>query len=194
MTPASWTPSVTVATGRPCVSWRSSTRQRRPRRSRPRLSTRTGSSRRCARSATAGSSASCRPTDPGVVSPWHGRVRGGPRRRRAPSPVSPRGCILHAVKLIQANGVLESLARVDQPQAPPVRVALVQHEWVDDPSALVETLRDGIRTAAEAGARVVFLPELTFSRYPADSLPEGTPSEIAEELETGPTVTFARAA
>ena len=62
-----------------------------------------------------------------------------------------------------------------QPEAAPVRVGLVQHAWVDDPAALVETLRDGIRTAAEAGARIVFLPELTLSRYPADTLPEGTP-------------------
>ncbi|GAA2744975.1 hydrolase [Terrabacter aerolatus] len=98
------------------------------------------------------------------------------------------------MKLIQANGVPESLARVDQPQAPPVRVALVQHEWVDDAAALVSTLRDGIRTAAEAGATIVFLPELTLSRYPADTLPEGTPAATAEDLETGPTVTFAREA
>ena len=98
------------------------------------------------------------------------------------------------MKLIQAEAVLESLARVDTPEDGPVRVGLVQHAWSDDPAALVETLRDGIRTAAEAGARVVFLPELTLSRYPADSLPHGTPSEIAEDLDTGPTVAFARAA
>jgi N-carbamoylputrescine amidase len=98
------------------------------------------------------------------------------------------------VKLIQANGVPESLARVDAPQAPPVRVGLVQHAWVEDPADLVATLRDGIRTAGEAGASVVFLPELTLSRYPADTLPEGTPNAIAEDLETGPTVTFAREA
>jgi N-carbamoylputrescine amidase len=96
------------------------------------------------------------------------------------------------VKLIQANGVPESLARVHAPQAPPVRVGVVQHAWVEDPAALVDTLRDGVRTAAEAGASVVFLPELTLSRYPADALPEGTPNATAEDLETGPTVTFAR--
>ncbi|GAA6524283.1 nitrilase-related carbon-nitrogen hydrolase [Intrasporangium sp. DVR] len=96
------------------------------------------------------------------------------------------------MKLIQANAVPESLARVDEPATPPVRVGLVQHQWVDDPDALVETLRDGVRTAAEAGARIVFLPELTLSRYPADTMPTGTPSELAEDLETGPTVAFAR--
>jgi N-carbamoylputrescine amidase len=98
------------------------------------------------------------------------------------------------VKLIQAEAVLESLARVDAPTAAPVRVGLVQHAWVGDREALLETLRDGVRTAAEAGARIVFLPELTLSRYPADTLPEGTPSATAEDLETGPTVTFARGA
>ena len=98
------------------------------------------------------------------------------------------------MKLLQANGVPESLARVQQPETDPVRVGLVQHEWVDDPAALVETLRDGIRTAAEAGASIVFLPELTLSRYPADTLPEGTPSATDEDLDTGATVTFARAA
>ena len=107
--------------------------------------------------------------------------------------MSRRGwAILPCVKLIQATAVPESLARVAEPANPPVRVALVQHAWIDDPAALVETLRDGIRTAAEAGAKVVFLPELTLSRYPADTVPEGTPSDIAEDLETGRTVTFAR--
>jgi N-carbamoylputrescine amidase len=98
------------------------------------------------------------------------------------------------VKLIQAEAVPESLARVGAPATAPVRVGLVQHAWVDDPGTLVDTLRDGISTAAGAGARIVFLPELTLSRYPADALPEGTPSQIAEDLEGGPTITFARAA
>ncbi|WP_265444547.1 nitrilase-related carbon-nitrogen hydrolase [Flexivirga meconopsidis] len=98
------------------------------------------------------------------------------------------------MELIVAPEIPPSLARVEQPGRPPLRVALVQHEWADDPAALVETLRGGIQQAAEAGAQVVFLPELTLSRYPADTLPTGTPSDIAEDLENGPTVTFARAA
>ena len=99
-----------------------------------------------------------------------------------------------SVKLIQAEAVPESLARVDAPETAPVRVALVQHAWTADSEQLVDTLRDGIRTAAEAGARIVFLPELTLSRYPADTLPQGTPSAIAEDLDSGPTVQFARGA
>ncbi|MDN5768836.1 MAG: hydrolase [Humibacillus sp.] len=96
------------------------------------------------------------------------------------------------MELIQADTVPPSFARVGQTGAAPVRVALVQHAWDDDPAALVETLRGGIRQAAEAGASIVFLPELTLSRYPADTLPAGTPSDLAEDLESGPTVAFAR--
>ncbi len=98
------------------------------------------------------------------------------------------------MELIQARAVPPSFARVAEPRSAPVRVALVQHAWHDDAAALVETLRGGIRQAAEAGASIVFLPELTLSRYPADTLPEGTPSDLAEDLESGPTVAFARAA
>ena len=44
-----------------------------------------------------------------------------------------------------------------------------------------------IETAVEAGAQIIFLPELTLSRYPADALPTGRPSQNAEQLESGPT-------
>jgi len=98
------------------------------------------------------------------------------------------------VKLITATAIPESPARIHEPDQRPVRVALVQHAWVADRNALIATLRDGIRTAAEAGTEIVFLPELTLSRYPADTLPRGTPSDIAETLEDGPTITFAREA
>lgn len=95
------------------------------------------------------------------------------------------------MELVTADAVPTSWARVDEPTTKPVRVALVQHEWDADPQRLVETLRDGIRQAADAGASIVFLPELTLSRYPADTLPQGTPSDIAEDLQGGPTFSFA---
>jgi N-carbamoylputrescine amidase len=48
-----------------------------------------------------------------------------------------------------------------------------------------------IDAAAASGASIVFLPEITLSRYPADTLPNGTASELAEDLESGPTFAFA---
>ncbi|MBM6398959.1 nitrilase-related carbon-nitrogen hydrolase [Phycicoccus sonneratiae] len=98
------------------------------------------------------------------------------------------------MRLITADGVPTSLARVHEPTAPPVRVGLVQHAWDDDADRLRATLLDGVRTAADAGAQVVFLPELTLSRYPADTLPSGRPDATAESLEDGPTMAFAREA
>lgn len=98
------------------------------------------------------------------------------------------------MQLITATDVPVSWARVRESSRPPLRVALVQHAWVDDPAQLEKTLREGIEQAADHGATICFLPELTLSRYPADTLPQGTPSAIAESLEDGPTVTFARRA
>jgi N-carbamoylputrescine amidase len=98
------------------------------------------------------------------------------------------------MRLITADGVPTSLARVEEPSAPPVRVGLVQHAWEPDAEALADKLMGAIGQAAEAGARIVFLPEITLLRYPADTLPEGDPTRGAESLEDGPTVTLARAA
>lgn len=95
------------------------------------------------------------------------------------------------MRLITATDVPTSLARVEQPANSPVRVALVQHHWRENPEELRATLRDGIEQAASAGARIVFLPELTLSRYPADTLPTGPADATAEDLLTGATFTFA---
>ena len=89
------------------------------------------------------------------------------------------------------GAVHDSPARVDEPTRPPLRVGLVQHKWRADAAELREVLSAGIALAAEAGAQVVFLPELTLSRYPAFEAPMGKPVESAEDLETGPTVAFA---
>lgn len=84
-----------------------------------------------------------------------------------------------------------SPARVEGPERGSLRVALVQHAWRADAEELRKVLDDAIGDAASAGAKVVFLPELTLSRYPAFEEPKGTPSDTAEDLETGPTVRFA---
>jgi N-carbamoylputrescine amidase len=94
-----------------------------------------------------------------------------------------------------------SLARTMPSARPALRVGVVQHQWHADNAALLAELDEGIERAARLGATVVFLPELTLSRYPADTLPAndttrpGTvrrrPSDIAEDLLTGPTFRFA---
>lgn len=84
-----------------------------------------------------------------------------------------------------------SPARVHEPKRPPLRVALVQHRWQQDPEALQAQLSEGIRIAADQGAKAVFLPELTLSRYPADVRAGANPGTQAEDLLSGPTFTFA---
>lgn len=84
-----------------------------------------------------------------------------------------------------------SLAATAPDDQAPLRVALVQHTWQADEAALRAHLDEAIGEAARLGARVVFLPELTLSRYPAFERGTGVPGDSAEELLTGPTFTFA---
>ncbi|KZM73533.1 nitrilase-related carbon-nitrogen hydrolase [Nocardia terpenica] len=84
-----------------------------------------------------------------------------------------------------------SFARAEPPQRAPLRVGLVQHRWLADADELRATLAEGIRRAADLGAKAVFLPELTLSRYPADVRAGANPGARAEDLRTGPTFTFA---
>lgn len=84
-----------------------------------------------------------------------------------------------------------SLSRVHEPNRTPVRVGLVQMHWQADNGAHLAALATGIKLAADAGAKIVFLPELTLSRYMADTKPTETPNLLAEPLLTGPTFSFA---
>ncbi|WP_404287402.1 nitrilase-related carbon-nitrogen hydrolase [Glutamicibacter arilaitensis] len=73
-----------------------------------------------------------------------------------------------------------------------ITVALVQHRWHEDHQALEAELEDGIRRAASHGTKIVFLPELTLSKYPAFEVPTAEAADAsAEDLMTGPTFTFA---
>ncbi|HEX8497836.1 MAG TPA: nitrilase-related carbon-nitrogen hydrolase [Actinomycetales bacterium] len=88
-----------------------------------------------------------------------------------------------------------SPARTADSAREPLRVGLVQHRWRPDADALTTVLHDAVGQAAAAGARVVFLPELTLSRYPADRRAQpGRADETTEELTGGPTYAFAAAA
>jgi N-carbamoylputrescine amidase len=95
------------------------------------------------------------------------------------------------MKLITADDVPVSHARIQPPARAPLRVALIQHAWRADRTTLETVLEDGIAQAAAAGARAVFLPELTLSKYPAYVRATGTPVAAAEDLTGGPTFAFA---
>jgi N-carbamoylputrescine amidase len=83
-----------------------------------------------------------------------------------------------------------SLSRVRAKERANLVVAAVQVSWRSDQLEHRANLEKAIRLASENGAEVVFLPELTLSRYPADVCPTGVPSETAEPLVGGETYSF----
>ena len=89
---------------------------------------------------------------------------------------------------------LPSPARAEAPSGRALlRLAAVQCAWNPDPQAHRDTLAQGIRIAGEQGATVICLQELTLSPYFAITPDDQTASAAAEDVETGPTATFARA-
>ncbi len=97
------------------------------------------------------------------------------------------------LRLITAVGTPPpSLARVHEPTRTPFRVGAVQHRWHEDPREHRAALSAGVAMAAEAGARLVCLQELTLSPYFAVT-PDGPTQAGAapEELQGGPTHAFA---
>lgn len=95
---------------------------------------------------------------------------------------------------VTVSTVQPSLSRVKDSNRKPLRVALVQTKWHVNQAEHLAKLNEGIRLAAQNGAQIVCLQELTLSRYPADKKPDGVPNSIAEQLEGGPTHAFAAAA
>lgn len=83
------------------------------------------------------------------------------------------------------------LSRSTDSQRPPLRVGLIQHRWRPDAAELTRVLHDGINRAAAEGATVVFLPEITLLRYPADQPAGPNPGALAESLSDGPTFALA---
>ena len=98
----------------------------------------------------------------------------------------------HAPELLTAYPPPPSPARTRATSRPPLRVGLVQHRWHPDPAEHEAALAEGIRMAASEGARIVCLQELSLSRYFAIT-PDGPEAvgALPEDLETGPTSTFA---
>ncbi len=88
-----------------------------------------------------------------------------------------------------------SLARTRPSERAPLRLGLVQERWHPDAAEHEAALLAGIRIAAGEGARIVCLQELTLSPYFAIT-PDGPRAAGAapEELDSGPTISFARRA
>ena len=97
------------------------------------------------------------------------------------------------MRLITAiDNVPASPARVDEPTRPPFRVGVVQHRWHPDPDEHQAALAEGVRTAAQQGAKIVCLQELTLSPYFAIT-PDGLEKwgSAAEDIPDGATYRFA---
>jgi N-carbamoylputrescine amidase len=84
-----------------------------------------------------------------------------------------------------------SFARSQDSPRRPLRVALVQHRWRENAAELTSVLTGAIGQGADAGAKAVFLPELTLSKYPANVRADNNPARNAEDLHNGPTIEFA---
>lgn len=95
--------------------------------------------------------------------------------------------------VLRTAAALSSPARTRAPERAPLRLGLVQERWHPDPDEHQAALARGIEIAADAGARIVCLQELTLSPYFAIT-PDGPAAAGAEpeDLEAGPTVQFAR--
>jgi len=99
---------------------------------------------------------------------------------------------MEELRLIRALQPPDSPARVRAPQRGRFRIGAVQHRWHPDPEEHEAALEAGIRLAAEEGARLVCLQELTLSRYFAldPAGPQAAGAE-PEELPGGRTHRFA---
>jgi len=96
------------------------------------------------------------------------------------------------IRLIEAEAPLDSPARVNPPRRARFRIGAVQHRWHADPAEHERALAEGIELAAERGAQLICLQELTLSRYFATD-PRGPRAVGAEpeELPGGRTFEFA---
>jgi N-carbamoylputrescine amidase len=100
--------------------------------------------------------------------------------------------VAQTIPLIASLGPHPSPARTREPTREPFRIAAVQERWHADPGEHEDALAAGIRRAAEEGAQLVCLQELTLSRYFA--VDPGGPEQAGaepEQLPGGRTFRFA---
>jgi N-carbamoylputrescine amidase len=96
------------------------------------------------------------------------------------------------MNVLTAFDVLPSPARVHPPGRTPLRVGAVQMAWDPDPDRHDSAITDAVALAADAGARIVCLPELTRSRYfAAERREPADPAAEPEPLPGGPTFELA---
>jgi N-carbamoylputrescine amidase len=99
---------------------------------------------------------------------------------------------MNDVALLTALGPHSSPARTRPARRTPLRIAAVQQRWHADPEEHEDALEVGIRLAAEQGAELVCLQELTLSRYFAiDPAGPAAARVEPEELPGGSTYNFA---
>jgi N-carbamoylputrescine amidase len=100
--------------------------------------------------------------------------------------------VMEEIRLILATEPPDSPARTRPPRRPPFRIAAVQQRWHPDPDEHEAALAVAIELAANEGARLVCLQELTLSRYFAvDPAGPGEAGAEPEELPGGRTHRFA---
>ncbi|MFE3292740.1 nitrilase-related carbon-nitrogen hydrolase [Rhodococcus sp. NPDC059234] len=88
--------------------------------------------------------------------------------------------------------VLPSPARDLPPTRDRIRVGAVQTSWHADPEEHKAALAAGVRRAADLGAQVVCLQELTLSPYFATVPDNADAANHSEPIPDGPTTSFAR--
>ena len=97
------------------------------------------------------------------------------------------------VQVISAT-LQPSLCATGEPDPRRLKIGLYQMKWYQDPDEHSRQLQAGVAACAHAGAQIVFLPELTLSRYPADKRPESSADRQPEDILGGPTIAFAKEA
>ena len=84
-----------------------------------------------------------------------------------------------------------SLCATSEREPRALSVGCYQMQWYENPKTHYARLAEGVARCAEHGAQLVSLPELTLSRYPADTRPTQAADRAPELLLDGPTMAMA---